>query len=131
MLIVDLDTLFYDSGLSAYHTNFKISLGESLHLSTANETLDNVFVDTSLYYGLSQGRESDGSDNWCFFNTPTPNESNNGSVCYSGITTAPEVSHPSGWYANEISISQNQSLGVAVHYISTEVFPPLRQLLLL
>lgn len=120
----DLDTLFYDSGLSAYHTNFKISLGESLYLSTANEILDNVFVDTGLYYGLSQGRESDGSDNWCFFNTPTPYESNNESVCYTGITPAPEVSHPSGWYDNEISIScQNQSMGVAVHYTSDGSVP--------
>ena len=124
----DLDTTFYEGGMSAYHTNFKLSLGEFLHLSTANQIIDNVMIDTSLYYGISHGRQFDGANNWCFFDTPTPNETNTQSVCYSGITPTPEVSHPSGWYANEISISQaNQDNEIVVHYTTDGSIHSLRQ----
>ncbi|MEE3037566.1 MAG: CotH kinase family protein [Bacteroidota bacterium] len=120
----DLDTNFYEAGMSTYHTNFKLSMGEILHLSTAKQIIDNVMIDTSLYYGISHGRQFDGANNWCFFNTPTPNETNTQSICYSGITPAPVVSHPSGWYANEISISQtNQANEIVVHYTTDGSIP--------
>ncbi len=61
------------------HVNIKLSgSGEQIGLTAPNGT---SIID-SLTFGaqtadISEGREPDGSDNWVFFNNPTPGSSNN------------------------------------------------------
>ena len=99
------DTVHFDNNNSSYHTNFKLSASENLSISTLNETIDSLVMDSNLYFGLSHGRANDGAESWCFFDTPSPNTSNNFSICYSGITPSPDISLESGWYAEMQTIN--------------------------
>ena len=112
-----MDTVFFESMESAYHTNFKLSFNESLCLSVDNQIIDELTVDSNLYFGLSKGRLIDGSSSWCFFNSPTPNITNNQAICYPSITPAPEISLESGWYSDQQSvICINSSNETSIHY---------------
>ncbi|MEL0026344.1 MAG: hypothetical protein VW775_04675, partial [Schleiferiaceae bacterium] len=82
------------------HASFKLSTGETIIISDTNEVvIDSIAVPEGLTPSLSRGRTPDGTGNWCFFDNPTPDASNNQSTCYSSITPAPVVDLPSGWYA--------------------------------
>lgn len=65
------------------HTNFKLSKdGETLSLSTPDETLVDQIDLPALEEDNSYGRLTNGADEWTFFATPTPEASNNGAVTY-------------------------------------------------
>lgn len=90
---------WFNPGPSLYHTNFKVSAGETLYLSDPDGVLlDEITLDPSLANGITQGRSPDGTDNWCVFDTPTPGTTNGNSWCYDGIEPPPTVSLASGWY---------------------------------
>ncbi|MFT5860691.1 MAG: hypothetical protein ACI865_002805 [Flavobacteriaceae bacterium] len=85
---------------SLYHTNFKLSAGEPVILSdTEGNLVDFIDIYPSLSFGMTVGRTEDGLNNICVFETPTPWGSNEGSWCYEGIESAPEISLASGWYS--------------------------------
>ena len=72
----NIDSL--DSGFDYYyHTNFKISLNETIILYDGQTILDSTNIFDGLYHGLSIGKSINGNNQWCYFNEPTPNESNN------------------------------------------------------
>ena len=89
------------------HTDFKLSHGETVVISDTNENIiDSAFISNRVKNTISRGRTPDGTGNWCYFNAPTPNASNNQSTCYTGIVAAPDISLPSGWYssANPVTV---------------------------
>ena len=72
------------------HTNFKISPnGEKLLLSNGNGNIIDSYALGNLQNNHSVGRKPDGSNNWCLFNTPSPDSSNNNSACYDGYEPDP------------------------------------------
>ncbi|MDD2332576.1 MAG: CotH kinase family protein, partial [Candidatus Cloacimonetes bacterium] len=91
------------------HTNFKISNGESILLSSPTlniidqVTLPNLAPDNSL------GRLNDASPQWAYFQIPTPGESNQSQQGYLELLTLPQANHPSGFYVNPISLSLTTS----------------------
>ena len=99
------------------HASFKLSTGETIIISDTNEVVfDSIAVPEGLTPNLSRGRTPDGMGNWCFFNTPTPNSSNNQSNCYSSITPAPVIDLPSGWYASTNPVSITTAKNATSHY---------------
>jgi hypothetical protein len=82
------------------HARFKLASGETIVISDSNGViLDSVYVPADLTNTISRGRLPDGTGNWCYFNPPSPNLSNAQNTCYAGITAAPDVDLPSGWYS--------------------------------
>jgi hypothetical protein len=82
-----------------FNANFKLSRdGETLYLYNPS----GVIVDQKLYPVIdinnSYCRIPDGSANWCFVNTPTPNTSNNASHCYASYALAPIFSRDGGYF---------------------------------
>ncbi len=99
------------------HASFKLSTGETIIISDTNEVVfDSIAVPEGLNPNLSRGRTPDGMGNWCFFNTPTPNSSNNQSNCYSSITPAPVIDLQSGWYASTNPVSITTAKNATSHY---------------
>jgi hypothetical protein len=93
------------------HSNFKLSNGETVIISnTSGNISDSISVPNDLFNGLSYGRLPDISNNWCYFNSPTPSLSNNNSTCYAGILEKPVINPPSGWYTNLVNVSVNNSV---------------------
>ena len=81
------------------HTNFKLDPeGEKLILSNANGNITDQYYLSSLQYNHSVGRKPDGSSNWCLFNGPTPDGTNNNSTCYEGYENDPIFSLNAGFY---------------------------------
>jgi len=93
------------------HSNFKLSNGETVIISnTSGNISDSISVPNDLFNGLSYGRMPDISNNWCYFNSPTPSLTNNNSTCYAGILEKPVINPPSGWYTNLVNVSINNSV---------------------
>jgi hypothetical protein len=90
-----------DQKKTYYHANFKLSYGEDLVISDINGNLiDSKLVNTDLSR-VSEGRSSDGSIDWGYFNTPTPGITNDSSQFYENISVPPNISLPSGWYYDQ------------------------------
>ncbi len=89
---------------SLFETNFKIGSGEQIIISDIDGLIiDSKIVPENLTTGLSFGRSPDGIGEWCFFDFPSPAESNGNSWCYNGIASNPIINLPSGWYTeNEV-----------------------------
>ena len=89
------------------HADFKLSHGETIVISDTSENIiDSAYVSTAVKHTISRGRTPDGTGSWCYFDTPTPNASNNQSTCFTGVVDAPIISLPSGWYtsANPVTV---------------------------
>ena len=81
------------------HTNFKINPdGEKLIMSNANGNIIDQYYLGNLQNNHSVGRKPDGSSNWCLFEVPTPDGTNNNSTCYEGYETDPIFSLNAGFY---------------------------------
>ena len=104
-------------------SNFKISNGEPIIISNISGNIsDSISVPNDLFNGLSYGRLPDISNNWCYFNTPTPSLSNNNSNCYAGILEKPVINPPSGWYTNLVNVSVDNSVNT-IHYTTNGDIP--------
>ena len=99
-----------------YHTNFKLSPSEYIILYNNNDIVDSLIINSDLYYGLSVGKNEDGSNQWCYFDTPTPNSSNNSSYCFSNITNEAIINIQSGWYEMSQTIIIEPQNGTIVFY---------------
>lgn len=105
------------------HSNFKLSNGETVIISNASGNIsDSISVPNDLFNGLSYGRLPDISNNWCYFNSPTPSLSNNNSNCYAGILEKPVINPPSGWYTNLVNVSVDNSVNT-VRYTTNGDIP--------
>ncbi len=89
---------------SSLHTNFKISSqGEELILSdTAGSWVDLVPA-TSVPTDISYGRKPDGGEDWFYFDDPTPGLPNT-TENFSGITSPPVFSEPSGFFTDSFHL---------------------------
>lgn len=94
------------------HSNFKLSAGETVFLSTENSVVDEQLIPEDLTTGLSFGRSPDGTGEWCYFDVATPELTNGDSWCYNGVAAPPTVSLPSGWYEGEQIVSASMEEGV-------------------
>lgn len=95
-----------DVETSFYQTNFKLKTGEFLIISDSEGvTIDSHIIPDDLRLGITKGRFPDGTGDWCYIDTPTPNDSNAESWCYEGIATPPEISVPSGWYSEAQTVT--------------------------
>jgi len=89
-----------DTVLSAFHTNFKLSKsGEEIALFNPDSVLVDKFEYRDQTADISYGRQPDGSDNWFFFDIPTPGTKNNSPI--HDKTPAPVFSLPAGFYSSE------------------------------
>ncbi len=91
-----------------FSSKFKLSRnGESIFLYNPSGLL----IDSKTYAVIENDnsfcRIPDGSSNWCITSLPTPEASNNGSICFAGYATPPVFSKQGGYY----SIAQTISLG--------------------
>ena len=111
---------------SIYHTNFKLSNNEHVIISNMNGYIvDSTAVNNNLSTGLSKGRSPDGVGEWCYFDTPTPDELNGDSWCYIGITPEPELL-PSGWYDvgdSALTINISSSVDAEFYYTTNGDVP--------
>jgi hypothetical protein len=103
-----------DAGL---HTNFKLT-AEGEELAIVSPSL--IVVD-SLIFGnqepnISMGRKAPDSDEWVFFTTPTPGESNSPTSFAGIVKSAPDFSVEGGIYRNNISVSLSTLFGGTVRY---------------
>jgi hypothetical protein len=96
---------------SYLHTNFKIkSEGDTIILtSSGGQQVDEIFTDT-ITSDISRGRKPDGSDDWYYFNEPTPGASNT-TTAYSALThSLPVVSHPGGLYSAAFNLTMTSDI---------------------
>ncbi|MBL6872487.1 MAG: CotH kinase family protein [Flavobacteriales bacterium] len=114
------DISISSGGTDYHHTNFRLSAGETVLLTDGATILDSNQIDPSIYFGISEGRSSDGENVWCLFNEPTPNGSNNLSYCYEGITPSPSLSLESGWYSGSESVSCLNDIEGAITFYTTD-----------
>jgi hypothetical protein len=99
------------------HTDFNLnSTGQTLVLKNAS----GIIIDQQDIGGMqmnnSRGRLPDGANNWCLFNDPTADTTNNNSVCYSGYTSTPALSLNAGYYSTPKTLSITAAAGEIVHY---------------
>ena len=72
---------------------------------------------------MSIGKSINGNNQWCYFNEPTPNESNNTSLCYEGIVDKPYVNLESGWYKQQQNIDLNIEENTSIFYTTDGSIP--------
>lgn len=102
---------------SELHTNYAISAdGEEVILTHPNGTIVDELEPTEIPMDISIGRKPDGTDDWVYFDKPTPGASNTTDPL-GGILESPIFSHEPGFYSEEfeLQISHPQD-GVVVYY---------------
>ena len=99
------------------HTNFKLKAsGEKLLLSSpAGQVIDQVTTD-NMISDISYGRQPDGSEDWFFFQVPTPDATND-TPGFTGVVKEVQFSDNGGIYQNSFSVELMASaLDIAIHY---------------
>ncbi len=89
-----------------FNAHFKLSkTGETIYLTNPSGTLADQVTYTNIDVDNSYGRKPDGANSWCFMSTPTPETTNNNSVCYSAYAGIPIFSKQSGFFTSAQSIT--------------------------
>lgn len=100
------------------HTNFAISSeGEPLLLSNPQGELVDFVPPVAVGRDDSYGRQPDGSDNWGFFDTPTPGFHNT-TTQYAGILPKPVLSHEGGFYGAPLEVEILESVESVVYHVT-------------
>ena len=104
--------------LAELHTNFSISAdGEVLQLTTPDGTTVDSVGPVSLLRDVSYGRSVDGGQDWVFFTTPTPGETNDYATGYEGIMLPPSYSRKSGFYEDPFNLDlMTTQQEATIHY---------------
>ncbi len=99
------------------HTNFKISAeGEPLFLTDENEFIIDSVPAVELSSDISYGLQPDGSEDFFFFDQPTPGEPNT-TYGYQTIAPLPEYDLDGGFYTGSVQISLSGNLtGDTIYY---------------
>ncbi len=97
---------FHKAATTFLHANFKISkTGETVFLTNATNNLLDKKSTGNLEIDNSIARVPDGSANWCLTDIPTPNASNNATVCKTGYATFPIFSLIGGFYTGSRTLT--------------------------
>ncbi len=101
-----------------FNAKFKLSrYGETLYFYNPSGTLIDQVTYPSLEIDNSYCRKPDGSANWCYVFIPTPNATNNSSICYTGYANVPVFSRQGGFYsATETITLTNSTPGGVIRY---------------
>jgi len=99
------------------HTNFSISQsGEEVLITRPDGLREDELAPLPIPTDISYGRKPDGSDDWYFFDEPTPGEPNTTSG-YLGFVDPPEFSGPGGFYKESFSLElTNENPDVTIIY---------------
>ena len=102
--------------VSGLHTNFKIkSSGETLVLTDPDGLTVDRFEADSIPSDISKGRYPDGTDNWFFFDRPTPADSNRQDG-YEGMAPGVHFSRLGGMYDNFFFVSLSADNNAKIYY---------------
>ncbi|MCC6601506.1 MAG: CotH kinase family protein [Crocinitomicaceae bacterium] len=88
---------------SNLHTNFKMSQGEHLYLSSNGNAAD-VVVLPEMQLGHSYQRSGDGNWIWCISDEPTPGAPNS-TNCKTSYATAPYFSLDAGVFSGSVNVA--------------------------
>ena len=93
-------------GFSNLHANFKISSsGEDIVLTNLSGDIIDAVDAIVIPNDISYGREIDGEEDWSFFQTPTPNQTNNNSDGFESSCPKPVFLSNAGFYSGNIDVS--------------------------
>ncbi|PCJ24324.1 MAG: hypothetical protein COA97_09995 [Flavobacteriales bacterium] len=99
------------------HTNFNIDTSPfRLILSDNNGNEIDEVIMNEVYINNSRGRTTDGSAQWCLFDTPTPDTSNAISPCFIDYSENPVFSLKAGFYNNAQTIQITDSQQGSIFY---------------
>ncbi len=107
------------------HTNFKISNGETVVLSSPSGNIINQITLPELMQDESFGRLSDGAIDWAYFTTPTPFLPNETQTGFQEFLEQPTVNHESGFYNNPIQLSLSTTEPDALIYYTLDCSEPI------
>ena len=94
------------------HANFRVSRdGEPLSLTDVNGRQIDHVPPTPLPVDISYGRYPDGTDNWMFFDHPTPGQPNRDEG-FAQLLDPPVFSHNGGFYTGEFDLSIGTGSGM-------------------
>ena len=106
VLFSSVPSWFHYSSTTYFHADFKISkTGETIFLTNASNSLLDKKSTGNLEIDNSIARIPDGGSSWCLTDQPTPNTSNNGSICKNSYATFPIFSLQGGFYSGTRSLS--------------------------
>lgn len=95
------------------HTDFTLkSTGQILTLKDASGSIADLDTIGSMELNNTYGRRPDGGNNWYYFDTPTPDTSNNSSAFYTNYLGKPGFSLPAGFYNSPQTTSLSTSSGI-------------------
>ncbi len=105
------------SGISGLHTDFDLaSSGQIIVLKDSSDNIISIDTIPAMQINHSRGRSADGGNTWCLFGSPTPGETNNGSVCSTGYAGTPTFSLNAGFYSGSQTLTLACASGETVHY---------------
>lgn len=110
--------LYFERSSYAGHANFRLEPeGGTLYLFNGNGTLMDSVKYGAQKRNISYGRKTNGSDEWVFFDVPSPGTSNNGKKWNSLSCTKPVFSKNGGFYTATQSIAfATPELGDTIYY---------------
>lgn len=108
-----------------FNAHFKLSkTGETIYLTNPSGSLADQVTFTNIDVDNSYGRKPDGANSWCYMSTPTPETTNNNSVCYSAYAGIPIFSKQSGFYTSTQSITLSTiTPGATIRYTTNGNVP--------
>ena len=101
-----------------FSAKFKLNrLGETIFLNNSS----GITIDRKVYPAMeinnSYCRIPDGSANWCFVDTPTPEATNNSSTCFNSYAYEPIFSKQGGYYVSTQTLTLSTiTPGGVIHY---------------
>jgi len=113
-----VENIVMPSGNFIYHANFTLQFsGEKLILKDSYGKIADKKVIKSMHINNSWGRVYDGAKKWCYFEKPTPYETNNLSTGYLEYLEPPTFSLLAGFYkCSQLLSLKNFSEVGEIHY---------------
>ncbi len=95
------------------HTDFNLnSSGQILTLTNSYGEIVDQHTIGAMQMNHSFGRRPDGANNWYYFDSPSPDSTNNASVSYSDYAEKPSFSLPAGFYNGNQTIGLSTASGI-------------------